>query len=121
MLVALLTKFRGSATLAGLLKGSIELLLPNHLGPLILLISLFEGLVVDLAFLPTKTYDKKYILFASGLSAVSNVFVLQVFQILPAALPAWIFLGMYAVSYTSGLVLGGYIVLLILSRLHFSI
>ncbi len=121
ILAALLTKSRGSATLAGILKGSVELILPNHLGPIVFLISFFEGFIVDLVFLSTKTFGKKSILFASGLSAVSNVFVLQVFQILPAALPVWIFLGMYIVSFISGLILSGYLILLIISRLNPSI
>ena len=109
ILVAVLTKIRGAATMAGAVKGTVEMFLPNHLGFLVFFMSLFEGLIIDLSLLSFGGYKRLPILFGSGLSSASNVVVLQVFQILPATLPPQIYLGMYAASFCSGLVLGGYL------------
>jgi ABC-type thiamin/hydroxymethylpyrimidine transport system permease subunit len=109
VLVAALIRSGGAATTAGALKGIIELLLPNHLGAFVLLISLLEGVVVDLSLLPFKRASPVIIFVASGLSSASNIVVLQVFQILPPNLPLAVYAAMYSASFMSGLLLGGYL------------
>jgi len=109
ILVAVLVRNRGAATAAGGLKGIVEMLLPNHLGPFVFLISLLEGIVVDLAFLPFKRVTPAVAFVASGLSSASNIVILQVFQILPSTFPLVVYAGSYLVAFASGLMLGGYL------------
>jgi ABC-type thiamin/hydroxymethylpyrimidine transport system permease subunit len=109
ILVAALVRSRGAATTAGALKGLVEMLLPNHLGSFVFLISLIEGFVVDLAFLPFKRVTLPVTLLASGLSSASNIAILQVFQILPSSFPLVIYVAMYFASFVSGVILGGYL------------
>jgi len=91
------------------LKGSIEMVLPNHIGLFVFLISLLEGAVIELAFLPFRFAKRAVMFFAAGFSSASNIFVLQAFQILPASFPLSVYLAMYGASFLSGLVLGGYL------------
>ncbi|MCW3995135.1 MAG: ECF transporter S component [Candidatus Bathyarchaeota archaeon] len=109
VLVIAIVRIQGAATMAGALKGLVESFLPNHLGPLVFFISLFQGLVMDAVLLPFGSQRHLPVLFASGLASASNVFVLQLFQLLPKTLPLMVYAGMYAVSFASGLVLGGYL------------
>jgi ABC-type thiamin/hydroxymethylpyrimidine transport system permease subunit len=115
ILVAALVRNRGAATTAGALKGLVEMFLPNHLGPFVLLISLLEGVVVDLAFLPFKRVTLPVTLLASGLSSASNIIILQVLQILPSSFPFVVYVAMYCASFVSGLALGGYLSVRILN------
>jgi ABC-type thiamin/hydroxymethylpyrimidine transport system permease subunit len=118
VLVAALVKSRGAATTAGALKGIVEMLLPNHIGPFVFLISFVEGVAVDLAFLLVKQKSPVVVLVASGLSSASNIIVLQVFQILPSTFPLAVYLGMYCASFVSGLLLGGYLSLKVMSAVE---
>ena len=109
VLVAVLVKNRGAASAAGALKGLVEMMLPNHLGIFVFFMSLLEGAVVDLAFLPLRRVTPLAALVASGLSSASNLLVLQVFQLLPSSLSLTMYCAMYVASFVSGLVLGGYL------------
>ena len=106
ILSASILKRNGSATVTGALKGLIEMMLFSHLGILVLLISVVEGLIVDVIFYVKK---KNLILLclAGGFSAASNIVVLQVFLL--RGLPALVYAVMYLVSFFSGALLGGYL------------
>ena len=109
VLAAVLVKNRGAATATGALKGIVEMMLPNHLSVLVLFMSLLEGAVVDLAFLPLRRPKPFAILLASGISSASNLIVLQSFHLLPSDLSMPVYVAMYCASFASGLVLGGYL------------
>jgi len=80
--------------------------------------SLLEGVVVDLAFLPFKRVTLPVTLLASGLSSASNIVILQVFQILPSSFPLVVYVAMYFASFVSGLILGGYLSVKTLRVVH---
>ena len=109
VLVAVLVKSRGAATATGALKGVVEMMLPNHLSVFVFFVSLLEGVVVDLAFLPLRRATHLTILLASGISSTSNLLVLQAFQLLPSGFSMTVYLAMYGASFVSGLALGGYL------------
>jgi energy-coupling factor transport system substrate-specific component len=109
VLVAGITRSRGVVIITGALKGAIEMVLPNHLGLFVFIMSVLEGAVIELVLLAFKSPKRAVILIAAGLSSTSNVFVLQAFQILPASLPSSVYVAMYGASFLSGLVLGGYL------------
>jgi len=109
VLVACITRSRGAAIIAGALKGTIEMVMPNHLGLFVFLMSVLEGAVIELVLLSFKSPKRAVILIAAGLSSASNVFVLQAFQILPASLSSSVYVAMYGASFLSGLAFGGYL------------
>ncbi len=103
----MLIRNRGAATFVGALKGAMEMLLPNHLGPFVFLLSLVEGLTVDLMLLPFGKNRPLLVYLAAGLSSASNVAILQLF-LLPY-LPTGALLSMYLTSFSSGILFGGYL------------
>ncbi len=108
----------GAGTVAGLLKGGVELLSGNTHGLLVVLVDVVAGLLVDLGFLPFRRPDRlsSYIL-AGGLSAASNVLVFQLFAALPADVLAY--LGIVgAVALASGVLLGGLLGYLLVNALR---
>ncbi len=122
ILVAIIVKHRGAATVAGGLKGLIEMFMPNHLGPFVFLMSLFEGFVIDVVRAPFRRVSPTLVYLASGFSAASNVLVLQlfVFPNLPliAEISTSVYAGMYTTSFFSGILFGGYLSLKTLSSLR---
>ncbi|HII85618.1 TPA: ECF transporter S component [Candidatus Bathyarchaeota archaeon] len=115
VLAAVIVKYGGSATLAGVLKGLIEALLFSHLGLFVLLLSLVEGLVLDAVLLLLRKKNSPSICLASGFSAASNVVVLQ-FLLIPDW-SAFVYGAMYLTSFFSGLILGGFLALKVLPRI----
>lgn len=99
-------KFSGSMT--GAIKGLVEVLLFSHIGIFALLLSVAEGVVVDIVFGIAKKSNFFMPYIAGGLASASNVIVLR-FLLLPE-IPAEIFLAMYLSSFFSGLIFGGYLV-----------
>jgi ABC-type thiamin/hydroxymethylpyrimidine transport system permease subunit len=118
ILVAAIVRSKGAATLAGALMGTLEMFLPNHLGIVVLLLSLLEGVVIDLALLPFNRPRQDALLVAAGLSSTSNIVILQAFQILPVSLSPIIIMAMYGAAFLSGLILGGLLGLRILNALE---
>lgn len=108
-LVAVTIKVPGSASMAGAVKGLVELFLLNPLGPFVFFISLLQGVTMDAVLLPFGYNKRNAVLLACGLASMSNVFVLQFFQILPSSVPISVYGGMYVASFCSGLVFGGYL------------
>ncbi len=109
IITAALVQRHGAATATGALKGMIEMMLPNHLGVFVFIMSLFEGAIVDIVFLPLRRATPFAVLLAGGLASASNLIVLQLFQFLPSAFSFTIYLAMYGASFVSGLVFGGYL------------
>ncbi len=109
IIAAALVQRHGAATATGALKGMIEMMLPSHLGVFVFIISLFEGAVVDIVFLPLRRAKPLVVLLAGGLASASNLIVLQLFQFLPSAFSFTVYLAIYGASFVSGLVLGGYL------------
>ncbi len=107
ILAGALVRSRGAATFVGALKGSVEMLLPNHLGPFVFLLSLVEGLTVELVLLPFGKTRSFPVYLAAGFSSTSNVMVLQLF-LLPNLSPG-VLLSMYFASFASGIVFAGYL------------
>lgn len=104
-LVAVVTRTKGAVSMAGAIKGLVEMLMPNHLGPLVFLISLLEGLVLDMVLLPFKSSSPWLVCLASGLSSAANVLIIQLFVL--TNLPFGVYAGMYLISFCSGLFFGG--------------
>ncbi len=109
IIAAALVQRHGAATATGALKGVIEMMLPSHLGVFAFIMSLFEGAVVDIVFLPLRRATPLAVLLAGGLASASNLIVLQLFQFLPSAFSFKVYLAMYGASFVSGLVFGGYL------------
>lgn len=107
VLVALLVRTRGSATIAGALKGLIEASLFSHLGVFSFAVSLIEGAVVDLVFAILRKNRSFAVYVAGGLSSASNLIIIQLF-ILPS-LPILIYASAYFTAFLSGLLFGGYL------------
>jgi len=104
-----LTRKAGSGTVAGILKGAVELLTGNSHGLLVLLVDIIAGILVDVGFLPFRKKDSTpaYCL-AGGLAAASNVFVFQLFASLPADIIAYgalVIVGL--VAFGSGVLFAG--------------
>jgi ABC-type thiamin/hydroxymethylpyrimidine transport system permease subunit len=104
-----LTGKQGAGTIAGILKGAVELLSGNTHGLLVVLVDVVAGVLVDLGFLPFRDKDAlpAYVL-AGGLASASNVFVFQLFASLPAdvlAYGAMLLVG--GIAFISGALLGG--------------
>lgn len=77
ILAAGLVRRPGAATAAGLLKGVIELLTGSSHGVAIVLVSLVQGLLVEIVLLITRRHNLVSYMLAGGLAAGSNVFVFQ--------------------------------------------
>jgi ABC-type thiamin/hydroxymethylpyrimidine transport system permease subunit len=107
VLTAIVTKKAGSCTIAGFLKGSIELLFFSPHGIFVLLISVVQGLTVDILFTVVKRINTASICLAGGLSSASNVVILQL--LLLPILPNVIIAFMYVTSFLSGLLFAGYL------------
>ena len=104
-----LTRKAGAGTVAGILKGAVELLTGNSHGLLVVLIDVIAGILVDIGFLPFRKKDSApaYCL-AGGLASASNVFVFQLFASLPADIIAYGALGIVGlVAFASGVLFAG--------------
>jgi energy-coupling factor transport system substrate-specific component len=83
-LAALIVPQRGSATAAGLMKGTVELLLGSPHGLFVLLIGAVAGLLLDLVLLAVpKRLLTTGIVTGAALAAGSNVVLFQLFVRLP--------------------------------------
>lgn len=103
----------GSGTALGTLKGVVELLTGSTHGIIILLVSLIEGLIIDIGFASTDFRRKQkkpltlfHISLIAGLSALSNVFVFQAFYLV--SIPLILLFVMCSLAFSSGIIFGGY-------------
>lgn len=104
---AMIVTKRGSATMTGALKGLVEVLLLSHIGVLAIVISSFEGLIVDLVLIILGRTSTVSLHLAGGLSSMSNVAIIQ--HLFLPQLPFPMYLSMYLASFISGASLGGYL------------
>ena len=120
VLAVCLVRKPGAATVAGLLKGAVELLSGNTHGVIILLIDLAAGLLIDLVLLPWRDPEQPLaLMLAGGFSAASNVLVFQFFASLPEDLLALSgILVLSGVAFVSGALLGGLLPLALLVALR---
>jgi len=115
-----LTRKQGAGTIAGLLKGAVELLSGNTHGVVVVLVDVVAGLLVDLGFLPFRNKDS-FLAYglAGGLAAGSNVLIFQLFAALPADILSYGGLGLLAfVAFASGVLFGGLLALLLVNALR---
>ena len=95
----------GAGTIAGILKGIVELLTGSTHGIAIVLVSLVQGLMVDLVLLIMRRHTLASYSIAGGFSAASNVFVFQLLYFSGAPIPYILFIG--GLAFISGCLLGG--------------
>jgi len=105
ILVSGLIRRPGAVTVAGLLKGVIELLTGSTHGVVIVLISLIQGLIVDVVLLITRRRNLGSYMLAGGLSAASNVFVFQLLYFSGVPFTYLLFIGLLV--FVSGVFLAG--------------
>lgn len=105
ILVAGLVRKPGAGTAAGLLKGIVEMLTGSTHGIAIVLVSLVQGLMVDLVLLIMRRHTLASYSIAGGISAASNVFVFQLLYFSGAPISYILFIG--GLAFISGCLLGG--------------
>ena len=104
-LAALIVPRPGSAAVAGLLKGSVEVLMGSPHGLFVLLIAAVAGLLIDLAVLLTPRRLRPIgLVTGAALAAGSNVVIFQAFARLPARR---LVMAMLVGATVSGALLGG--------------
>jgi len=97
----------GSGTLTGLLKGLIEFLAGGTHGVVVVLVSLIEGLLVDLGLGASRRPGLGWTMVVGAVASASNVFVFQAIYL--SNVPLTFILVMAALSLVSGALLGGYL------------
>ncbi|MHA1912327.1 MAG: ECF transporter S component, partial [Candidatus Kariarchaeaceae archaeon] len=104
----------GSGTALGAMKGVIELLTGSTHGIIVVIVTLIEGIIIDLGFLPLdfrKTHKRALTLFhisiVAGISALSNVIVFQMFYLI--SIPVTFLFVMCSLAFSSGILFGGYL------------
>lgn len=102
----LIGKF-GSGTLTGVTKGAIELLSGGTHGVVIVLISLVEGLLIDLGMGISRRPSLLLTMITAAIASASNVFIFQAIYFSGVS-PAFI-LVMAGLSLVSGAFFGGYL------------
>lgn len=105
ILAAGLVRRPGAATIAGLLKGVVELLTGSTHGVAIVLVSFIQGLVVDLVILLVRRHGPVAYAVAGGLSAASNVIAFQLLYFSGAPLGYILFV--CGLAFISGCLLAG--------------
>ena len=106
MLVRVLVGRTGAGTMAGVLKGIVEMFTGSTHGLPIVLISAIEGLLVDAILLPFPTPTLPALCLAGGIASASNVIV---FQMLYFSGVSWGYIALISLfAFLSGVILGGY-------------
>lgn len=114
-----ITRRKGAGTVTGFLKGVVELFTGSTHGVVIVVVSLVQGLVVDLVLFSDKAKERRdYISFsaAGGLSAATNVIVFQVLFF--AGVPWILILMLCMLACASGMIFGGWLSLEMLEALE---
>ncbi len=110
VLAAGITRKKGVGTATGLLKGFVELFMGGTHGVVIVVVSLVQGVIVDLVLFSDEAKEDRELIpysIAGGASAASNVFVFQVLFFSGVPIILILMLGMLA--FGSGMIFGGYI------------
>jgi len=103
--VAGLVRRPGAATLAGLLKGLVELLTGSTHGVAIVLVSLVQGLLVDLGLLVFRRHSMVSYATTGAVATAANVFVFQALYFSGA--PISYILLIAGLAFVSGILLAG--------------
>jgi len=105
MLVYGLTKKKGTAIMAGLLKGFVEFLSGGKLGILAVALTVFQAAIIEVAFLFMENPKTKMYALVGGLSTAANILF---FQLVFATYDAWpLFLALSTVAFISGVIFAG--------------
>ncbi len=115
ILIFIIVRKSGTPTLAGIIKGFVELFTGGSHGIIIVLISLIQGLILDLA-LPIDRFRtfKPTVALAAGVSSCSNVIIFQMIYFSSNGkfvVPIEFILAMSILSFSSGMILGGFFAL----------
>ncbi len=105
ILAAGLIRKPGAATAAGLLKGVVEMLTGSTHGIAIILVSLMQGLMVDLVIFIVRRHNLASYILAGGVAAASNVFVFQLLYFSNAPITYLLFISL--IAFVSGVLLAG--------------
>ncbi|HHU76516.1 MAG TPA: hypothetical protein GXZ24_06470 [Firmicutes bacterium] len=105
ILAAGLIRVPGAATVAGLLKGIIELFTGSTHGVAIVIVSLLQGFLVDVVLFILRRHNLPAYALAGGVGAASNVIIFQVFYF-SGAPPSFILL-ISGIAFVSGIFFGG--------------
>jgi len=92
-------------TTTSTVKGLLEAVLFSFHGLPVILMSIFQGMLIDLTLI-TIGDSKWSICLGCGLASISNVAFLQFILLLP--FPRQVFIFMYLLSFSSGIIFGGY-------------
>ena len=103
---AIIRKF-GSGTMTGLIKGLVEFLSGGTHGIVIVLISVIEGLFIDVGMSMSSRRSLGVMMLSGAIASATNVFVLQAIYF--ANIPLTLLLGMAALALISGAFFGGYL------------
>ncbi|MBE0636373.1 ECF transporter S component, partial [Candidatus Bipolaricaulota bacterium] len=103
---AIIRKF-GSGTMTGLIKGLVEFLSGGTHGIVIVLISLIEGLFVDVGMSMSSRRSLGVMALSGAVASATNVFVFQAIYF--ANIPVSLLLGMAGLASISGAFFGGYL------------
>ena len=107
ILAAGLVRKTGVATATGLLKGFVEFFTGSTHGLVIILVSLIQGLIVDIGFVAMKRRDSMPLYsIIGGLSAASNVVVFQLLFFVGT--PLVFILLLLILAFCSGIIFAGY-------------
>lgn len=103
---AIIRKF-GSATMTGLIKGLVEFLSGGTHGIVIVLVSVIEGLFIDVGMSMSARRSLGLMMLSGAVASATNVFVFQAIYF--ANIPLALLLGMAGLALISGAFFGGYL------------
>jgi energy-coupling factor transport system substrate-specific component len=95
----------GAATSAGLLKGCVELLTGSTHGVAIILVSLVQGIIVDLVLVIVRRHNLAGCMLAGSFATASNVIVFQLLYFSGAPVTYLVFIS--GLAFVSGLLFAG--------------
>ncbi|MFO7991388.1 MAG: ECF transporter S component [Thermoplasmata archaeon] len=114
-----ITRKKGVGTATGLLKGTVELFMGGTHGVVIVVVSMIQGILVDLFLFNDKTKENRELIpysAAGGAAAASNVFVFQAFFF--SGVPIFLIIILSMLAFGSGMIFGGYISLKLMDSLQ---
>lgn len=103
---AIIRKF-GSGTMTGLIKGMVEFLSGGTHGIVIVLVSVIEGLFIDVGMSMSARRSLGVMMLSGAVASATNVFVLQAIYF--ANIPMALVVGMAGLALISGAFIGGYL------------
>lgn len=103
---AIIRKF-GSGTMTGLIKGLVEFLSGGTHGIVIVLVSVIEGLFVDVGMSMSSRRSLGVMMLSGAVASATNVFLFQAIYF--ANIPLVVLLGMAGLALVSGAFFGGYL------------